>query len=54
MSQKQVFQRLQLSRFEKGQTDLTISKFMLMLDEINMPIEEFMYAVREVFIVMIE
>ncbi len=37
----------QLSRFEKGQTDLTISKFMLILDEINMPIEEFMYAVHD-------
>ena len=34
----------QLSRFEKGQTDLTITKFMLILDEINMPIDEFMYA----------
>lgn len=30
----------QLSRFEKGQTDLTISKFMLILDEINMPINK--------------
>lgn len=37
----------QLSRFEKGQTDLTISKFMLILDEINMPIDEFMYAVHD-------
>lgn len=37
----------QLSRFEKGETDLTISKFMLILDEINMPIEEFMYAVHD-------
>ena len=37
----------QLSRFEKGQTDLTISKFMLALDEINMPIDEFMYAVHD-------
>ncbi|MET3556998.1 Rgg/GadR/MutR family transcriptional activator [Streptococcus rupicaprae] len=35
----------QLSRFEKGETDLTISKFMLILDEINMSIDEFMYAV---------
>ena len=34
----------QLSRFEKGETDLTISKFMFILDEINMPIDEFMYA----------
>ena len=38
----------QLSRFEKGETDLTISKFMFILDEINMPIDEFMYAVHDV------
>lgn len=37
----------QLSRFEKGETDLTISKFLLILDEINMPIDEFMYAVHD-------
>ncbi|GGE30689.1 Rgg/GadR/MutR family transcriptional regulator [Streptococcus himalayensis] len=37
----------QLSRFENGDTDLTITKFMLILDEINMPIDEFMYAVHE-------
>ena len=37
----------QLSRFEKGETDLTISKFMGALDAINMPIDEFMYAVRD-------
>lgn len=37
----------QLSRFEKGDTDLTISKFMSALDEINMPIDEFMYAVND-------
>ena len=37
----------QLSRFEKGETDLTISKFMFILDEINMPIDEFMYAVHD-------
>ncbi|MTB64259.1 helix-turn-helix domain-containing protein [Streptococcus sp. zg-86] len=37
----------QLSRFEKGETDLTISKFMLILDVINMPIDEFMYAVHD-------
>lgn len=37
----------QLSRFEKGETDLTISKFMLILDEINIPIDEFMYAVHD-------
>ena len=41
---KAVISKSQLSRFEKGQTDLTISKFMLILDEINMPIDEFMYA----------
>lgn len=34
----------QLSRFEHEETDLTISKFMMALDEINMPIEEFMYV----------
>ena len=37
----------QLSRFEKGETDLTISKFMAILDEINMPIDEFMYAIHD-------
>lgn len=37
----------QLSRFENGETDLTISKFMSALDEINMPIDEFMYAVHD-------
>ena len=37
----------QLSRFENGETDLTISKFMFILDEINMPIDEFMYAVHD-------
>ncbi|EPA2134729.1 TPA: helix-turn-helix transcriptional regulator [Streptococcus pyogenes] len=37
----------QLSRFEKGETDLTISTFMLILDESNMPIDEFMYAVHD-------
>lgn len=37
----------QLSRFEKGESDLTISKFMLILDEINMSIDEFMYAVND-------
>lgn len=37
----------QLSRFEKGETELTVSKFMLILDEINMPIDEFMYAVHD-------
>lgn len=35
----------QLSRFENGETDLTISKFIAVLDEVNVPIEEFMYAV---------
>ncbi|HEP1258163.1 TPA: helix-turn-helix transcriptional regulator [Streptococcus pyogenes] len=37
----------QLSRFEKGKMDLTISTFMLILDESNMPIDEFMYAVHD-------
>ncbi|MGT2753322.1 helix-turn-helix domain-containing protein [Streptococcus ovis] len=37
----------QLSRFEKGETDLTISKFIAILDAINMPIDEFMYAVHD-------
>ncbi len=37
----------QLSRFENGETDLTSSKFMSALDEINMPIDEFMYAVHD-------
>ncbi|SUN45864.1 DNA-binding protein [Streptococcus equi subsp. equi] len=37
----------QLSRFENGEADLTISKFMSALDEINMPIDEFMYAVHD-------
>ncbi|AIL11821.1 MutR family transcriptional regulator [Streptococcus pyogenes] len=37
----------QLSRFEKGEMDLTISTFMLILDESNMPIDEFMYAVHD-------
>lgn len=37
----------QLSRFEKGETELAVSKFMLILDEINMPIDEFMYVVHD-------
>lgn len=37
----------QLSRFEKGETDLTITKFMAILDQINMPIDEFMYAAHD-------
>lgn len=37
----------QLSRFEKGETDLTISKFIHILNEINMPIDEFIYAVHD-------
>lgn len=37
----------QLSRFEHGETDLTITKFMLALDEINLPITEFMYVAHE-------
>ena len=37
----------QLSRFERGETDLTITKFMRALQVINMPIDEFMYAVHD-------
>lgn len=37
----------QLSRFENGQSDLTISKFKIALDEINMPMSEFIYAVQD-------
>ncbi|MHB9782078.1 Rgg family transcriptional regulator [Streptococcus sp. 10F2] len=37
----------QLSRFENEQSDLTISKFKIALDEINMPMSEFMYAVQD-------
>lgn len=37
----------QLSRFENGETDLTITKFIHALDELNMPIEEFMYAAHD-------
>lgn len=37
----------QLSRFENDQSDLTISKFKIALDEINMPMSEFMYAVQD-------
>ncbi|QHW36729.1 helix-turn-helix domain-containing protein [Staphylococcus ursi] len=32
----------QLSRFEKGETNLTISKFILILNEIMIPLDEFM------------
>ena len=39
--------RSQLSRFEKGETDLTTTKFFLALEQINVPIEEFMYAVKD-------
>ena len=37
----------QLSRFEQGESDLTISKFIKILDAINISIEEFMYAVHD-------
>lgn len=37
----------QLSRFENGETNLTISKFIAVLDEVNVPIDEFMYAVHD-------
>lgn len=36
-----------ISRFERENTDLTISKFMLALNAINMPIDEFMYAAND-------
>ena len=36
-----------ISRFERENSDLTISKFMQALDAINMPVEEFMYAVND-------
>lgn len=39
--------RSQLSRFEKGETDLTITKFLLALEQINVPIEEFMFAAND-------
>ena len=45
--QKLVSRHLNCLVFEKGQTDLTITKFMLILDEINIPIDEFMYAVHD-------
>lgn len=37
-----------ISRFERENTDLTISKFMLALNAINMPIDEFMYAANDI------
>lgn len=37
----------QLSRFEKGESDLTITKFILALNELNMSISEFMYAAND-------
>lgn len=37
----------QLSRFEQGESELTISKFIKVLDAINMSMEEFMYAVHD-------
>ena len=36
-----------LSRFEHEEADLTITKFILALEAINMPIEEFIYAARD-------
>ena len=39
-----------ISRFERENTDLTISKFMSALNAINMPIDEFMYAAIGIFI----
>ncbi|MEQ3453067.1 helix-turn-helix domain-containing protein [Enterococcus cecorum] len=37
----------QLSRFEKGESDLTITKFIKALRKIKMPINEFMYATND-------
>lgn len=37
----------QLSRFEHGESDMTITKFMQALDEINLSITEFMYVAHE-------
>ena len=34
----------QLSRFEQGKTDLTITRLALVLEEMNMPIAEFMHV----------
>ena len=34
----------QISRFENGESDLTITKFMHAIQLINMPIDEFMYT----------
>ncbi|VGV83187.1 MutR family transcriptional regulator [Streptococcus pyogenes] len=41
----------QLSRFEKGETDLTISTFMLILNESNMPILMSLCMLSMIFIV---
>lgn len=37
----------QLSRFENGQNDLTLNKFIMALSAINVSISEFMYAVND-------
>ena len=37
----------QLSRFENGQNDLTLNKFIMALSAINVSINEFMYAVND-------
>ena len=37
----------QLSRFENGQNDLTLNKFIMALNAINVSINEFMYAVND-------
>ena len=34
----------QLSRFEQGKTDLTITRLALVLEEMNVPIAEFMHV----------
>ncbi|RBR29373.1 Rgg/GadR/MutR family transcriptional regulator [Enterococcus cecorum] len=37
----------QLSRFEKGESDLTITKFIKALRKIKMPVDEFMYVMND-------
>lgn len=37
----------QLSRFERGESDISLEKFFDVLDNINLPIEEFMHAARD-------
>lgn len=44
MSLKQEVSTSQLSRFEQGKTDLTITRLALVLEEMNVPIAEFMHV----------